>query len=137
VEKRSRDRKRKEKEDREKENWTRAREGKSPLATPESMSEPGSSPLAPGEIDYTMLDSPDADVVGDQSPSQRGAGIEPPSPVGGGTHAQTMTERTPALADAGTLGQVFLPRPLATPSAPPVGHTVGAGTGFQVQLEEA
>ena len=71
AEKQRRDRKRKEKENREKKNRARAKEGKSPIATPES------SPSAPGEIDYSMIDSSDTGVVGDQSPSRQQGSNEP------------------------------------------------------------
>ena len=87
--------------------------GESPLAMPESTPEPGSSPSAPGDVDYWMLPDLDTEAAGGQSPVRRGAGTEPPSPMGKGTHVQTIGEGSPVQADAGTLGLVFLPRPLA------------------------
>ena len=78
AEKRCHERKRKDKEAREKENRERAKEGKSPLPPPETMSELDSSPSASGNVDYTMLNDPDAEGTGGQSPGQRRACIEPP-----------------------------------------------------------
>ena len=42
-------------------NWERAKKGKSPLPSPETMPELDSSPSASGNVDYTMLDDPDTE----------------------------------------------------------------------------
>jgi hypothetical protein len=68
AEKCRRERKRKDKEAREKENREQAKEGKSPLPPPETMPELDSSPSALGNVDYMMLDDPDAEGTGGQSP---------------------------------------------------------------------
>ena len=120
AEKRRRERKRKDRDERDKAKREREKEGKS---TPE----PGSSPSTPGDVDYSMMPDLDMEAAGGQSPVQRGAGTEPPSSVGGGTHALMTGEGSPAQADAETLGQVSPPRPQSAPSAPPVGHSAGVG----------
>ena len=126
AEKRRRDRKRKDKEAREKENREWAREGKSPIPSPDSMPKRDSSPSGLGNVDYSMLPDPDTEVAGGQSPDQQQAGDEPPaSPVGNRAPVQTMGKRTPAQADAETLRRASPPRPRVAPSAPPVGNSAG------------
>jgi hypothetical protein len=83
VEKRRRDRKLREKRKREKVNQEWAKQGQSPLVTPETTPEPGLLPSASGDIDYSMLETFNMEVAGGQSSGQRRADAEAPGSVVG------------------------------------------------------
>ena len=113
-----------EKEEREKLNRERAKKGKSPLPSPETMAEPDSSPSGSGNVDYSMWPNPDTEGTGGQSPGQRRAGTEPPAQaVGESTRMRTTDERTPARPDVETLGRVSPPRHQVGPGMGPAGHS--------------
>ena len=115
-----------EKEEREKVNRERAKKGKSPLPSPETMAEPDSSPSGSGNVDYSMYPTLTRKGTGGQSPGQRRAGIEPPAQaVGGSTRTRTTDERMPVRPDVETLGRVSPPRHQVGPSAGPIGHSTG------------
>ena len=103
------------------------REGKLPFPSPDTMPEPESSPSASGNVDYTMLDDPDTEGTGGQSPGQRRAGIEPPAQAEGeGARVRSSDERSPARPDAGTLERVSPPGHQTGPGAAPGGRSAGA-----------
>ena len=64
MEKQCRDRMLREKRKREKVNQERAEQGQSPLLTPETTPELDLSPSASGNVDYSMLETSDTEVVG-------------------------------------------------------------------------
>ena len=128
AEKRCRERKRKDKEAREKENREWAKKGKSPLPPPKTIPELDSSPSALGNVDYMMLDDPNAEGTGGQSPGQRLACMEPPAQAEGeGAHVRSSDERSPAWSDAGTLEWASPPGHQTSLGAASGGRSAGAG----------
>ena len=83
AENRCRDRKLREKRKREKVNQERAKQGQSLLVMPETTPEPGVSPSASSDIDYSMLETFNKEVAGGQSSGQRWADAEAPGSVVG------------------------------------------------------
>ena len=110
--KRHRDRKMMEKEKREKVNREWAEDGLSQLLRLETTPEPDLSPSASGDVDYSMLETPNTGAARGQSPGQRRVGAKASAlAVGEGTPMQTTSERSPARPDVETLGRVMPPRP--------------------------
>ena len=74
AEKQRRDRKRKEKEARDKANRALEKEGKPPIPTPDSTPEPESpSPVAAGQVDYSMWPESDTEGARGRSPGRHRA----------------------------------------------------------------
>ena len=109
------------------------KEGKPPIPTPDSMSEPESpSSAAAGQVDYSMWPESDIEGVGGRSPGQHRAGTEPPVQVEGeDTRAQSPAEGSPVQPGAGTLERASLPRGQTGPGATSGGHSAGANGSSQ------
>ena len=103
-------------------NQERAKKGKSPLPSPETMPEPDSSPLGSGNVDYSMWPIPDTEGTGGQSPGQRRAGTEPPAQAEGeDTRPPSPVGRRSAQPIAGTLEQALPPKTQTGPGVVPSG----------------